>query len=274
MKTIALAALALTLGACSTAGATGNLAQVRIIDKETGSPLRTHYYRGDYWVAGTPGHRYAIEVRNDQRERLMAISSVDGVNVITGDTAGFSQSGYVFAPSEAFRIDGWRKSDTEIAAFTFTASNDSYAARTGRAANTGIIGLALFRELQRPRLFESEPRRRLERDDKGELAPPAPSTAAASDSSTAARESAGNSSIAKSMEKLGTGHGEREYSYVEATAFTRASNQPDEIIRIRYDSYERLVAMGVIQRPHGYPRAPDAFPDAPFARYVPDPPQY
>jgi hypothetical protein len=271
MKTIALAALALTLGACTTAGATGNLAQVRIIDKETGSPLKTHYYRGDYWVAGTPGHRYAIEVRNDQRERLMAITSVDGVNVITGNTAGYSQSGYVFAPSEAFRIDGWRKSDTEIAAFTFTASSDSYAARTGRAANTGIIGLALFRELQRTRLYDVEPTRRMERDDKAEQAP-APATAAAADSGVAARERSSNSSSAKSMEKLGTGHGEREYSYVEATAFTRASNQPDEIIRIRYDSYERLVAMGVIQNSHSYPHSPDPFPDAPLARYVPDPP--
>jgi hypothetical protein len=288
MKTIALTALALTLAACSTAGATGNLAQVRIVDKETGSTLKTHYYRGDYWVAGVPGHRYAIEVRNNQAERLMAITSVDGVNVITGDTAGYSQSGYVFAPYDAFRIDGWRKSDTEVAAFTFTASSNSYAARTGRAANVGVIGLAVFRELQRPRLLEVEPARRMERDDgaaeqRTQAQAPAPATdsagasasanaavGAAADSSTAAREMSGG--IGKSLEKLGTGHGQREYSYVETTAFTRASTRPDEIIRIRYDSYERLVAMGVIQRPRSYPHSPDPFPESPLARYVPDPP--
>ncbi len=57
---------------------------------------------------------------------------------------------------------------------------------------------------------------------------------------------------------------------VERTDFERRSTQPDEILRIRYDSYENLVAMGVIRRPSPVPR-PDAFPDSPLARYVPDP---
>ena len=43
-------------------------------------------------------------------------------------------------------IDGWRKSMDEVAAFYFTALPDSYAARTGRPDNVGVIGVALFRE--------------------------------------------------------------------------------------------------------------------------------
>jgi len=42
--------------------------------------------------------------------------------------------------------------------------------------------------------------------------------------------------------KLGTGHGEREYSYVTNTEFDRMQAQPDEVIRIRYDSLDNLRA--------------------------------
>jgi hypothetical protein len=73
--------------------------------------------------------------------------------------------------------------------------------------------------------------------------------------------------------KLGTGHGARESSYVENTQFNRLTDQPNEVIRIRYDSYANLVAMGVIRGRPPVPPSPNAFPDSP-PRYVPDPPRY
>ena len=72
--------------------------------------------------------------------------------------------------------------------------------------------------------------------------------------------------------KLGTGHGEREYSYVSHTEFVRMRTQPNEVIRIRYDSLDNLVAMGVIRRPHPSWPAADPFPATPGETYVPDPP--
>src|SRR5208337_3068580 len=74
------------------------------------------------------------------------VMSVDGVNVITGDTASPRQAGYVLAPLESADIGGWRKSLSRTAAFYFTALPDSYAARTGRPDNVGVIGVALYRE--------------------------------------------------------------------------------------------------------------------------------
>src|SRR5690349_14876115 len=128
--------------------AVGDIAQIAIIDRSTGAELVPHFYRGEYWVAGTPAARYAIEIRNHLGERVLAVTSVDGVNVISGATAGWDQTGYVFDPGQTYQITGWRKSDSEVAAFTFTASPSSYAARTGRPANVGVIGVALFRERQ------------------------------------------------------------------------------------------------------------------------------
>ncbi len=72
--------------------------------------------------------------------------------------------------------------------------------------------------------------------------------------------------------KLGTGHGEREYSYVTHTEFLRMQPQPNEIVRIRYDSLDNLLAMGIITRPRAAPPAPNPFPVSPEPQYVPDPP--
>jgi hypothetical protein len=72
--------------------------------------------------------------------------------------------------------------------------------------------------------------------------------------------------------KLGTGHGEREYSRVEYTQFRRMQPEPDEVIRIRYDSLDNLVAMGIVGRPRPTPPAPNPFPGSQERNYVPDPP--
>ena len=59
----ALAALTALLGlAHLPAQAIGRLADVTIVDRDTGATLPVHYARGEYWVAGRPGARYAITV--------------------------------------------------------------------------------------------------------------------------------------------------------------------------------------------------------------------
>ena len=72
--------------------------------------------------------------------------------------------------------------------------------------------------------------------------------------------------------KLGTGHGARESSVVSHTSFARLQSQPDEVIRIRYDSRENLVAAGVIRDPVAHNPLPDPFPQSGNTPYVPDPP--
>src|SRR6185437_10990140 len=63
--------------------------------------------------------------------RVLVVMSVDGVNIITGQTAGYGQRGYVFGPYQSYDVTGWRK---------------SYAARTGRPGDVGVIGVAAFKE--------------------------------------------------------------------------------------------------------------------------------
>lgn len=272
------------------ASALGALADVSVIDRDTGATLPVHQHLGRYWVEGRPGGRYALRVHNRSGQRLMAVMGVDGVNVISGETAGTGQAGYVFSPWERYDVTGWRKSNSQVAGFFFTALTNSYAARTGRPDDVGVVGVALFRERQatlpniapRPVPFgrrdssgaSGESRERTEAPARAE-APGAP----AAESNAAAKSGVGNSAMAEdraaapvqAQPRLGTGHGAREMSRVETTTFQRLSDSPDEVITIHYDSRENLVAMGVIRAPRPTPH-PRPFPGQPEIGFVPDPP--
>jgi hypothetical protein len=280
------------LGAASfQARAVGALADVSVIDRQSGATLPLHHHRGEYWVAGRPGAAYAISVRNRLGERIMAVTSVDGVNVLSGETAGWDQNGYVFGPSRSYQITGWRKSDSEVAAFEFSAASGSYASRTGRPGQVGVIGVALFKE-QRPEPillpapdysrgndYRSDRSNRSESSSLHEKsaapAAPAPSDTArgTGEAQALAQPDSGSLTLPRQRaEKLGTAHGARETSIVSQTQFVRLQAQPNEIIRIRYDSRERLIAAGVIREPvHNLP-SPNPFPESARASYVPDPP--
>ena len=277
------------LGVRTGAHATGRLADVQIIDRETGSVLPMYRSHGEYWVAGRPGARYSIMIQNQRGERLLAVTAVDGINVISGETGAWGQSGYVFSPGESYEIAGWRKSNAEIAAFNFTAAGNSYAERTGRPANVGVIGVALF--LERPPRFPWLDRQSLNRKSEesgatqnriegdavgGAARAVPPGFTAGAPAPVPAPELAQNQPRAvpsnpAPAQKLGTGHGAREASYVQDTTFDRLTSTPNEIIKIRYDSYENLVAMGVVPTRPAWQR-PNPFPDSSLPRYVPDPP--
>jgi hypothetical protein len=262
------------------AQAVGSLANIQIIDRGTGNVLPTYRCRGEYWVAGRPGARYSIMVQNHRRQRLLAVTAVDGINVISGETGAWGQSGYVLGAGEGYEITGWRKSDAEIAAFDFTAAGRSYAERTGRPANIGVIGVALF--LERPvrvpqyeaRDQSSEESSRERSEGAARAVPQSPLAASLSSPAPApAPRLTGVQPYTNTpAEKLGTGHGAREASYVQNTQFERLSSTPNEVIKIRYDSFENLVAMGVVTSRPAWRPGPNPFPDSTSPRYVPDPP--
>src|SRR6266702_8091433 len=76
-RTVYFAALAALVVSCD-ALAVGGIAQVTIIDRRNGVELTPYLYHGEYWVAGSPGASYAIEIRNQLDERILAVTSVEG----------------------------------------------------------------------------------------------------------------------------------------------------------------------------------------------------
>ena len=270
------------------AHAVGRMADVSVVDRDSGATLPTYYYRGETWVAGRPGARYAVAVRNKLGERVLAVTSVDGVNVLSGETAAWDQTGYVFGSYLQYQITGWRKSSSEVAAFEFSAAGDSYAGRTGRPENVGVIGVALFREKQPEPVAQAPSLFRRNEADSGQASARAKSAPAPASPSQADRADApaamGSLSLTEKQAKaagesmpspkLGTGYGQRETSVVQHTGFERLQPQPNEVIRIRYDSRENLIASGVIREPVARPTIPgvNPFPQSDQTSYVPDPP--
>ena len=267
---LALTASATMLG-CATSGAHGppsSLVSMDIYDRNGATTLPVYGKDGRRYVVGTPGHEYTLRVRNHSGERILAVTSVDGVNVVSGETAAPAQSGYVIEPWGSVEIAGWRKSLERTAAFYFTDLGDSYAARTGRPGNVGVIGVAVFKEKRpvisyrrRPDLLSDAPHAREELPASAAAAP-APSQPA-----EMARADGAAESRDRAMSKLGTGHGRNETSYAQQVRFERASDTPFETLAIQYDRRENLIAMGVLPSPRYAQRYPDPFP----GRFAPDP---
>jgi hypothetical protein len=241
----AAAAAAATVTLSTQALAVGSLAQVTVFDRSEGRRLPVVWHDGRAYVVGKPGNEYQVTVRNRQGADVLAVMSVDGVNVVTGETAHPMQSGYVLGPWSGVEVKGWRKNLSRTAAFYFTELSDSYAARTGRPEHVGVIGVALYRK---------------------QAVPPQPISEIAPAPSARERARAGADSAASAgtlADSLGTGHGRSEVSHARQVEFERASSHPAETIAIRYDSYRNLVAMGVIRESPRQPR--------PFPGFVPDP---
>jgi hypothetical protein len=271
---------------------------LKVVDRDTGQVLRVWRHDGRLFVAGQPGARYSLRVTNHTDGRVLVVMSVDGVNILTGETASYDQRGYVFDPHESYDVNGWRKSNTQVAAFAFAPLSQSYAARTGRPTEVGVIGMAVFDE--RVAVPEPEPlaiapdlrdgesrgggypgdapsaRQPMQRPSSvgalaGALVAPSPSPPPPADASRT--EDFGERSARRQDEKLGTAHGAREWSVVNTTTFERATPYPQSVRQIEYDTYAHLVAAGVIPPPSYEDHRPRPFPQSPDGEgYVPDPP--
>jgi hypothetical protein len=223
------------------------------------------------------------------------------VNVISGETARQDGRGYILGPQGSYDVVGWRKSETEVAAFAFTALPNSYAARTGRPGEVGVIGMAVFKERPQQTVTplavspQPAPERRSEADRgpsaKAQAAPPSESVVVTSRRQAAPADAAPppplpippvQKPLAQAPErfadrssepadaKLGTAHGALEWSVSHVAPFVRATPYPQLTQQIEYDSYRNLAAAGVIPYPPGLGRPPNAFPGN--RGFVPDPP--
>jgi hypothetical protein len=279
---LATAMAALALAGAARAYADSDPVDLKVVDRDTGQVMRVWRHDGRLFFAGEPGTRYSLRVTNHTDGRVLVVMSVDGVNILTGQTAGYDQRGYVFDPHESYDVSGWRKSNTEVAAFAFAPLPQSYAARTGRPADVGVIGLAVFREQVAPPIETEAPAsgpvwrdqaRRGAADGAAASAMPRAMPAPPPSRAAGLNRLAGGDFVGTPDEKLGTAHGAREWSVVNTTTFVRATNYPQSVRQIEYDTYANLVACGVIPLPRYDDHRPRPFPVNPDGEgYVPDPP--
>ena len=72
------------VGAGSAAAAIGSM---EIVSRTESRTLPVYTQSGRQWIVGTPGQEYGIRVCNATGERVLAVMSVDGVNIVSGETA-------------------------------------------------------------------------------------------------------------------------------------------------------------------------------------------
>lgn len=239
------------------------------LEDGAGRSLSTFNHQGTTWVLGEEGERYVVVVRNPTSERVEAVVSVDGRDVLSGQTADFRRHrGYIVPAFGSVRIEGFRQSLDEVATFRFTDPGNSYSSRMGTPENVGVIGVAFFRERVREQAFavpENEGRFERRRP-----APPRKSAAPSAGSAGRARDRA-----AESDSNIGTEYGESRTSRVVQVSFERASSTPVRVLTLRYDDADGLEARGidVFRRFRPTRPTPRPFPQ-PFAQggFAPPPP--
>ena len=112
-----------------------------------GRPIREYPHNGMTFVESRHGSNYSIKIKNDNGFRVMAVVSVDGLDVITGKPAEKSNKGYIVDAYSSTEIKGYRISDNDSAAFVFVSKDKSYVANvSGDSRNSGVIGIRVFEE--------------------------------------------------------------------------------------------------------------------------------
>lgn len=112
-----------------------------------GKPITEYTHENEFFVEGRKGSEYEVKITNNSHRRILAIPSVDGLNVITGKPASSTDTGYVIPGYQSVTIPGWTLDKAEVAKFTFSANDRSYSAQSGQGeSNLGIIGVRVFNE--------------------------------------------------------------------------------------------------------------------------------
>ena len=252
---------------------------VDVYDRTIGSPLPVYEKDGRRYVVGTPGNEYAVRIRNCTGRRILAVTSVDGVNAITGETASPDQSGLrdralgqrrnrrLAQEHGAHRrvlLHGPRQ---QLRCAHGTPVRRRRHRRRGvrRTPRAGRPNAATDRG-------RAQGRARDARGSTGCRAWAARNVADAQEAERASPEAAAPSASFNGvpLAKLGTGHGRSESSHARRVSFVRATAAPAQVLSIQYDRHENLAALGVVpQRPaHVARHHPRPFPGL---RFAPDP---
>ena len=112
-----------------------------------GNTCKQYNHHGKIYLEAKDGSEYEIKITNNFGGRILAISSVDSLNVLTGEPASDQDTGYVINGYDSLRIKGFRYSDEKVGAFKFSAKSKSYASSKGESHNVGVIGIKLFNEM-------------------------------------------------------------------------------------------------------------------------------
>jgi hypothetical protein len=115
-----------------------------------GNPVKEYGQQGKTYVEGRKSQPFTLKFRNHSAAKVLAVPSIDGISTLDGKPATAQSRGYVVAGYASLEIKGWKTSTEDSAEFVFTDKSRGYAAQTAGDANSGVIGLIVFEEKQKP----------------------------------------------------------------------------------------------------------------------------
>jgi hypothetical protein len=123
-----------------------------------GNRCKQYFHEGKTFIEAKDDSEYTIEIKNNTYSRILAVCSVDGLDILTGKPAVSSNPGYVIGAYNVGKFDGFRVSDDKVAKFIFGSKGSSYAAdkENGSERNVGVIGIRLFQEKIKPPVYRTE----------------------------------------------------------------------------------------------------------------------
>ena len=122
--------------------------RLRILVNDRPIPVY-HDNKGQLWVESRDKTTFKIKVENNDYNRVSAVVSVDGLNVIDAKHEDPMEStGYIINGNSSITIPGWKISQKEVREFYFTSKEEeSYSSKIGAdKSNRGIIGVAIISE--------------------------------------------------------------------------------------------------------------------------------
>lgn len=243
-----------------------------------GTPVKEYFKDGSVYIEGRKKAKFSIRIRNNSSSRKLFVPTVDGLSVMNGEHGGFDSSGYIVNAHSSITIDGWRTSDKDVAQFYFTNPGDSYAEKTDKGGNLGVIGCAVFCEKIQPitftyasgngtGIFPANPlydpfnNEKYPRWYAGSSTTTANCLNASATSANFYSERSERTIELSSLkaQDIGTGFGESKKSEVISVSFDRESN-PDQVFTVYYNTREQLEKQGIDFNSRPQYITPSAFP--------------
>lgn len=245
----------------------------------SGNAVTEYKKDGETYIEGRKGSEYSIRVKNNSNKKILAVVSVDGLDVIEGKEANYKSRGYILNPYESTIIEGWRTDNNHIRKFYFADKfYDSYSQKTGHGTqNTGVIGLAVFYPKAKMPVINNWdydiyfPKYWYQPDGHypGWGAEARTLNAVGATTETLSAQSYNTSSLSKSAatrriksdENVATGMGRKEESRVTASFFERA-DYPVTVFQMQYRTRKELERLGIkihsriTEKPNAFPAQP------------------
>jgi hypothetical protein len=110
------------------------------------SKAKEYRHEDRLFIEAKTESEFEVELKNHTSDRVMAIISVDGLDVIKGEPANQESAGYIIPANDSIKIKGFRNDEDSVGAFKFTARGKSYSKEQGHGGNQGIIAVRFIEE--------------------------------------------------------------------------------------------------------------------------------